>query len=269
MRVSHGCVRLFPEDIETLFQQVPMGTRVNIVEQPYLAGWDNGLLYLEIHQPPVDDDRVAANRSASVSDTLGKTVRNRGVDPQSAIDWQRAADLVRSTRGFPVAVSTESPGIEQVLADIEVFDTSKVPQVVAVPMDEVPTNETPTNEAPAYEVSTNEVPTYAVPVIDMSLDEMPANEVSTYETPTYEASAEDGPWYVQAGSFTLANNADKLIAILREIDPPIMASSSSTDEHFRVLAGPYMTRVEAETTADRIDSVLGTDTLVISAANSP
>ncbi|HYQ71283.1 MAG TPA: L,D-transpeptidase family protein, partial [Gammaproteobacteria bacterium] len=46
IRVSHGCVRLYPEDIARLFPEVPEGTTVTIVNQPYLAGWKNGHLYL-------------------------------------------------------------------------------------------------------------------------------------------------------------------------------------------------------------------------------
>ena len=55
MRVSHGCIRLYPEDIERLFPEVPVGTPVRIVNQPYLAGWNNGVLYLEAH-PPLEED---------------------------------------------------------------------------------------------------------------------------------------------------------------------------------------------------------------------
>lgn len=49
MQVSHGCIRLYPEDIERLFDSVPKGTPVRIINQPYKVGWDNGSLYLEVH----------------------------------------------------------------------------------------------------------------------------------------------------------------------------------------------------------------------------
>ena len=44
MRSSHGCIRLYPEDIEALFSRVPRGTAVRIVNQPVLAGWRDGQL---------------------------------------------------------------------------------------------------------------------------------------------------------------------------------------------------------------------------------
>ena len=57
MRVTHGCIRMFPEDIEALFKNVPVGTPVRIVNQPYKIGWTNDGFYLEAH-PPLDQESV-------------------------------------------------------------------------------------------------------------------------------------------------------------------------------------------------------------------
>lgn len=85
MRVSHGCIRMLPEDIEYLFPQVPTGTTVRIVNQPVKAGWYGGKLYLEVHPPlpeyPHDRgamvervmlvlDDVMAGRSAELDDEV-------------------------------------------------------------------------------------------------------------------------------------------------------------------------------------------------------
>jgi L,D-transpeptidase ErfK/SrfK len=55
MRVTHGCVRMYPEDIEKLFDKVPVGTPVQIVNQPIKLGWLAGSLFVELH-PPMDED---------------------------------------------------------------------------------------------------------------------------------------------------------------------------------------------------------------------
>ncbi len=48
MHVSRGCIRMFPEDIESLYQRVPSGTTVNIIDQPFKAGWsEDGVLYAQ------------------------------------------------------------------------------------------------------------------------------------------------------------------------------------------------------------------------------
>jgi L,D-transpeptidase ErfK/SrfK len=55
MRVSHGCVRLYPENIEYLYELVGVGVSVNIINEPYLVGQLNGEWYFEGHAPLEDD----------------------------------------------------------------------------------------------------------------------------------------------------------------------------------------------------------------------
>ncbi len=49
MRVTHGCLRMFPEDIEFLFERVPVGTPVRIINEPVKIGWDGDSLLMEVH----------------------------------------------------------------------------------------------------------------------------------------------------------------------------------------------------------------------------
>lgn len=65
MRVSHGCVRLYPENIELLYSMVEVGEPVMIVNEPYLAGWRNGELYLESHTP-LEDDTLSSTEQLQV-----------------------------------------------------------------------------------------------------------------------------------------------------------------------------------------------------------
>jgi L,D-transpeptidase ErfK/SrfK len=63
MRVTHGCIRMFPEDIGFLFGQVEVNTRVRIINEPVKMGWDNDELVVEVHRtlefvPPAVADVV-------------------------------------------------------------------------------------------------------------------------------------------------------------------------------------------------------------------
>ena len=49
MEVSHGCIRLYPEDIERLFNKVKVGTPGMFVYQPVKFGWRGDSLYVEVH----------------------------------------------------------------------------------------------------------------------------------------------------------------------------------------------------------------------------
>jgi len=55
MRVTHGCIRMYPEDIEKVFDDIPVGTPVQIVNQPIKLGWLAGSLFIELH-PPLEED---------------------------------------------------------------------------------------------------------------------------------------------------------------------------------------------------------------------
>jgi L,D-transpeptidase ErfK/SrfK len=54
MQVTHGCIRMYPEDLEQLFGKVSVKTPVTIVNQPFKVGWLGNDLYLEVH---ISDDK--------------------------------------------------------------------------------------------------------------------------------------------------------------------------------------------------------------------
>ena len=62
MRVSHGCVRLYPENIEILYSLVDIGEPVTILNEPYQMGRQDGALYFEAHEPLEDDLMSAEER---------------------------------------------------------------------------------------------------------------------------------------------------------------------------------------------------------------
>jgi len=100
MRVSHGCIRLYPEDIEELFERISVGTPVHIVDQPYLAGWSDGALYLEAHHPLEDDER-------DWKEGLVKLVKHsaaRDGSPEPALDWEKVEVVVRDGLGVPATI---------------------------------------------------------------------------------------------------------------------------------------------------------------------
>ena len=110
IRVSHGCVRLYPEDIARLFPMVPEGTRVTIVNQPYVAGWRNGQLYLEAHAPLVED----AKRWGKSLKPMEQALSTKAAGP-AAINWDKARAVAHEARGIPIPVSPDSPDLAEVL----------------------------------------------------------------------------------------------------------------------------------------------------------
>ena len=110
MRVSHGCIRLYPEDIKALFKEIPVGTPVHIVNQPILAGWLDGQVYLEVHKPLEDHDGDWNTELVSLLNSVLSD--NRG--SQVVIDWEKAAQLLNNPPGFPVPIVSGSPYPENI-----------------------------------------------------------------------------------------------------------------------------------------------------------
>jgi L,D-transpeptidase ErfK/SrfK len=113
MRSSHGCIRLYPEDIEALFDRVARGTPVRIVNQPVLAGWHGEQLYLEVHRPLVEDaDRdIAADVAAVLAKALARAPRAGAVP-----DPDLVAKVVAEQRGIPFPVLRGAAAPERFLA---------------------------------------------------------------------------------------------------------------------------------------------------------
>jgi len=99
MRVTHGCVRMYPEDIESLYPMVSVGTRVAIVDQPVKLGWLGELLYVEIH-PPLEEQTPEQGLKASVLDLLRAESEKRPfVLDDAALDA-----AVRLQNGMPMPI---------------------------------------------------------------------------------------------------------------------------------------------------------------------
>jgi L,D-transpeptidase ErfK/SrfK len=104
MQVTHGCMRLYPEDIEALFRMVPVDTPVMIVNQPYKWGWRHGELLIEVH-PPLQED---AGTPPTLTDLTRLLVEATREEPL-AIDWIGAERVWREARGIPSPVAAQTP----------------------------------------------------------------------------------------------------------------------------------------------------------------
>ncbi len=116
MRSSHGCMRLYPEDIAVFFDLIPIGTKVTVVNQPYLFGWHEGTLYLQAYTVMEDDSRDwSKNRKRLLGNLLNPKLRQKISDHDNEIDWQRVGDLAHSPRAVPAPITGNHEGIDAVI----------------------------------------------------------------------------------------------------------------------------------------------------------
>lgn len=99
MDVTHGCIRMFPEDIERFFKDVPVGTPVLIMDQPYKMGWLGGELYMEIHKP-LEGKTTNESSITTITRMFVAATEQR----PAQLDWQDAERIYQTNLGIPMAV---------------------------------------------------------------------------------------------------------------------------------------------------------------------
>ncbi len=95
-RVSHGCIRLYPEDIPVLFQASPSGVKVTIVKQPVKVGRKGGRVYIEVHRENSKSDE-------SYFDDAFGLLRKKNL--LGLVNTKKIHDAIEEKKGMPVDVS--------------------------------------------------------------------------------------------------------------------------------------------------------------------
>jgi L,D-transpeptidase ErfK/SrfK len=107
MQVSHGCIQMYPEDIEVLFGDVAVGTQVHIVHQPYLAAWQDNMLYMEAHDPVAP---TAGNINGKQKEFL-RQLKRLAKQHQANVDWGKVKQALKRADGIPTPVLAGSPDV--------------------------------------------------------------------------------------------------------------------------------------------------------------
>lgn len=105
-RVSHGCVRLYPEDIVRMFRDLPIGTQVSVVDQEMKLARMGGQLWIEVHPSQSQTVELEQNGSftpAKPPEFEFRIIQAAGGNPK-LIDWEKAKSAAEERRGIPVAI---------------------------------------------------------------------------------------------------------------------------------------------------------------------
>lgn len=97
LQATNGCMRLYPENIETLYKDTPVNTPVLIVNQPYLIGQRDGVLYLEAHTP-------LEGSGAGELEKVHAKLRNFEKKSARTLDWKKIKEVQTDARGIPVPI---------------------------------------------------------------------------------------------------------------------------------------------------------------------
>ena len=106
LRATNGCIRLYPEDVKKLYENTPVKTPVSIVNQPYLVGQRDGVVYLEVHTPSEDSGAVDLEK-------VYTKLRNIEKESGRTLDWKKVKEVLAEARGTPVPIFEIRQGSEK------------------------------------------------------------------------------------------------------------------------------------------------------------
>jgi hypothetical protein len=106
MAITHGCVRMYPEDVAALFPLIPVGTKVWLINEPVKVAFVDGELFLEAH-PQVDEEGQNTSTEPDLnllSDKLDQALGNT----TAAIHWDFAKEALQAANGIPTVVGLQA-----------------------------------------------------------------------------------------------------------------------------------------------------------------
>jgi L,D-transpeptidase ErfK/SrfK len=106
-RLSSGCVRMYPEDVEELYELVEIGTKVMVVDQPVKLGWIEGDLFIEAHpnQQQSDQLELTGTFESELPNIVVDQVIAAAGEQTHRLDWSRVRTAVLERRGYPIRVT--------------------------------------------------------------------------------------------------------------------------------------------------------------------
>ncbi|MDW5376939.1 L,D-transpeptidase family protein [Halomonas sp. HP20-15] len=100
MRVTHGCIRMLPEDIEQLFPRLPVGTNVRLINDTFKLGWSNDILYVQAYPGLEEQANTPISRVTDALSAVASAVEGR----EYPVDYGQLREEVESPSGVPVAL---------------------------------------------------------------------------------------------------------------------------------------------------------------------
>lgn len=159
MMVTHGCMRMYPEDVEQLFPKVNVGTQVNLINQPVKLGWQGNALYIEVSQP-MDEDHLGYDKLLSIA--MGLIQKRTEGRPDFVLNGEALKQALQKPNGIPVAISGGQVG------GIMASQRENIPLVSrssrgAVPVANAPAESSVPSATPAMPPQTMAAPLYPRP----------------------------------------------------------------------------------------------------------
>jgi L,D-transpeptidase ErfK/SrfK len=110
-RASSGCIRMYPEDIIQVYEMVPVGTQVTVVNQPIRLAWIDDRLYLEADpeiEQAISMEEMGHVESPKLTEADMMRILKAAGEWRDKLRWPAIRTAVRERRGYPVEIARRS-----------------------------------------------------------------------------------------------------------------------------------------------------------------
>ena len=107
-RISSGCIRMYPHNIIALFDMVPTGTPVRVVDQPFKLAWIDDKLYLEAHpdlEQSLSMEEMGEVKTPKIDDKDLELIKKFAGEWEKKVRWAAVRTAIRERKGFPVEIA--------------------------------------------------------------------------------------------------------------------------------------------------------------------
>ncbi|MGR8980148.1 MAG: L,D-transpeptidase family protein [Gammaproteobacteria bacterium] len=109
MQITHGCVRMYPNDIEMLYKTIAIGAPVYIVKQPVKVGWLDNTLYIEAH-PDLEGEEMSQDQRYALALSL---IKKATQEEMPDFDQQALNQALKALDGEPAAIYERLPPLNE------------------------------------------------------------------------------------------------------------------------------------------------------------
>jgi len=122
-RVSSGCIRLYPESIVKLYEQIPVGTKVRVVNQPIKLAWIDNELFLEAHpdvEQAIQMEETGQITRQKLTDEDMKQIMKAAGEYRDRLHWAVIRTAIRDRSGYPVSIARRPAAPSEAKAQMEI-----------------------------------------------------------------------------------------------------------------------------------------------------
>lgn len=135
-RSSSGCIRMYPESVLEFYDRIPIGTEVNVVNQPIKVAWIGNELYIEAHpdlEQAINMEESGIIEHQQLTDADMAAIVKVAGQYQDYLNWPKIRTAIRERRGYPIVIARVPERVKETVPDLQEVENNNFPRDAVIP----------------------------------------------------------------------------------------------------------------------------------------